>query len=64
MSNRILLVDDEEKLLNHLFEALSAKGYEVVTAKNGLAALKLYEEQRFDLVILDIMMPEIDGHQV
>lgn len=65
MSNyRILLVEDEEHLLEALKLNLELEGYHVTTATDGRKALKLFKEERLNLVILDVMLPEIDGFKV
>jgi class 3 adenylate cyclase len=62
---RLLVVDDNEDNRFTLTRRLQREGYtEVVTAENGRRALDLLREQRFDLVLLDIMMPEVNGYQV
>ncbi|MFM8561126.1 MAG: response regulator [Solirubrobacterales bacterium] len=58
---RILLVDDEQSVQELLSYPLRKDGYEVVQAGDGKEALKLFGESRFDLVILDVMMPQMDG---
>ena len=60
----ILAVDDEEPILKLLRVNLSQRGFHVATASNGTLALTLLEEREPDLVILDIMMPDLDGFQV
>lgn len=60
----ILAVDDEESILKLLRVNLALDGYEVVTASNGELALELLDEHRPDLVLLDIMMPDLNGFQV
>jgi len=60
----ILAVDDQELVLKLLRVNLSLEGYHVVTASNGMSALELLEEYEPELVILDIMMPGLDGFQV
>ncbi len=60
----ILAVDDEENLLKLLRVNLTVDGYDVITASDGSSAMTILEEQEPDLVILDIMMPGIDGIQV
>jgi len=60
----ILVVDDEEPILKLLRVNLSKEGYDVATAADGESALALVEKQRPDLVLLDIMMPGLDGLQV
>lgn len=65
MSNyRILLVEDEEHLLEALKLNLELEGYHVTTATDGKKALKIFKEERLNLVILDVMIPEIDGFKV
>jgi DNA-binding response OmpR family regulator len=61
---RILLVDDEQAVQTLLTYPLRKDGYEVVSAHDGREALDLFAEQRFDLVVLDIMMPRLDGIEV
>ena len=61
---RILLVEDEENIRELVKLNLELEGYETVVAKNGKQALKCFAEQHFDLIILDIMLPEISGLQV
>lgn len=58
---RILLVEDEKKIADSLKKGLSEENYVVEVAYDGLAGKKLYESQRFDLVILDINLPGISG---
>ena len=57
----ILLVEDEEHLQDALKLNLELEGYEVTTANDGAAALKAVENEYFDLIIMDVMMPEMDG---
>lgn len=61
---RILLVEDEEHLLEAIKLNLELEGYKVTTANDGKKALKVFKEERFNLIILDVMLPEIDGFQV
>lgn len=61
---KILAVDDESDLLLILKTALSSEGYEVLTAMNGPDALALAQQQLPDLIILDIMMPQMSGFEV
>ena len=58
---RILLVDDEQSVQELLSFPLRKDGYEVVQAGDGKEALELFRESRFDLVVLDVMMPKMDG---
>jgi len=62
--SRILVVEDEETLAVGLEFNLSEEGYEVMVARDGKEALKLFDKHRFDLVILDIMLPIYDGFEV
>jgi DNA-binding response OmpR family regulator len=57
----VLVVDDEEPLRNLLQISLQQKGYLVAIARNGREALEIVAERKIDLVLLDIMMPELDG---
>jgi DNA-binding response OmpR family regulator len=63
-SARILLVDDEESIQTLLAYPLRQEGYEVVVARDGREGLDQFAEGRFDLVVLDVMMPRIDGIEV
>ena len=60
---RILVVDDERTLVKGIKFNLENEGYEVETAYDGAAAVELAREGRFDLILLDVMMPEIDGQE-
>ena len=64
MKRKILVVDDEEDILNFLEMVLTEKGYEVVTAAGGHEALTRVQIERPDLVLLDVMMPQMDGWEV
>jgi DNA-binding response OmpR family regulator len=61
---RILLVDDEQSIQTLLSYPLRRDGYEVVQATDGRQALDRFDEQAFDLVVLDLMLPKIDGLEV
>jgi two-component system, OmpR family, response regulator len=63
-SARILLVDDEQSIQTLLSYPLRRDGYDVVQATDGRQALERFEEQPFDLVVLDVMLPRIDGLEV
>jgi two-component system cell cycle response regulator CpdR len=58
---RILLAEDDESMRVYLARALERSGYSVVAVDNGLAALPLLESEPFDLLLTDIVMPEMDG---
>jgi two-component system, cell cycle sensor histidine kinase and response regulator CckA len=59
----ILLVDDEEIVRRSMARRMRQTGFEVIEAKDGFEALRLYQEHHVDLVLLDIDMPELDGEQ-
>jgi two-component system response regulator (stage 0 sporulation protein F) len=61
MKKKVLVVEDEEGLRLLYKEELETEGYEVITAHNGREAIQKLEESRPDLVILDIVMPVMDG---
>ena len=64
MKARILLFEDEPELRSALRDLLRMEGYDVQTASDGRLGLKLYDESPFDLVITDVLMPEMDGLEV
>lgn len=64
MDIRILLVEDEVSLKDAIKMNLEIEGFEVVSASNGTEAIQLFRSQRFNLIVLDVMMPEMDGYQV
>jgi DNA-binding response OmpR family regulator len=59
----ILVVDDEKRLVSLVESYLTQEGYRVVTANNGLEALTVAQREKPDLIILDVMMPEMDGYE-
>ena len=61
MSKKILVVEDEKPLREFISRNLSARGFNVFTASNGLEALAIFNTESLDLIILDIMMPHMDG---
>jgi DNA-binding response OmpR family regulator len=63
-SARILLVDDEQSIQTLLSYPLRKEGYDVVQATDGRQALERFDEKPFDLVVLDLMLPKIDGLEV
>jgi DNA-binding response OmpR family regulator len=64
MNARILIVDDDANLIEGLRWYLEAEGYEVIAAQDGEAAVEVFRKERPDLLILDIMMPKMDGVKV
>ena len=61
MNVTVLVVDDEKPLRDFVRRNLEARGYKVLNAANGLEALAIFKNEQVDLVILDIMMPHLDG---
>jgi len=61
---KILVVDDEKELVKLITFNLSIAGYDVLSAKNGIEALEISEQENPDLIILDIILPRIDGWEV
>lgn len=64
MSTKVLLVDDEKDFLEVLGERMKIRGMDVSTAATATEALSLTENQSFDAIVLDLMMPEMDGLEV
>lgn len=63
MADTVLVVDDEESIREILTTWLEDSGYETVTSSNGIEALRELYQHRPDLVIADILMPEMDGYE-
>jgi two-component system alkaline phosphatase synthesis response regulator PhoP len=61
---KVLVVDDEENIIQILEFSIEAEGYEVITASNGEEAIKKARKEQPNLIILDIMMPKVDGYEV
>ncbi|MBM3285178.1 MAG: response regulator, partial [Candidatus Aminicenantes bacterium] len=61
---RILIIDDELDFVKMLKARLQIEGYEVLTAEDGIKGVQIARRERPDLIILDIMMPGMDGHRV
>ena len=64
MAKRILIIEDEQAIQKILTEPLAVAGYKVTTASDGLEGINTFHSQVFDLIILDIMLPKIDGYAV
>ena len=64
MSKKILIIEDETALLYALQSQLSAEGYNTITANDGEKALKVLANEKPDAIILDIILPKIDGWQL
>ncbi len=63
-NEKVLIVDDEEKILNLVTSYLEREGFEIFTARDGLEGLKLSKEVNPDIIVLDIMLPGMDGIEV
>jgi len=63
MSKTIMVVDDEKRLVSLVESYLSQEGYRVVSAYNGKEALTVARREKPDLIVLDVMMPEMDGYE-
>lgn len=64
MDKKILIIEDEAAIQKILSEPLTFAGYEVTTASDGLEGINTFHKQDFDLILLDIMLPKIDGYTV
>ncbi len=64
MKKTIMVVDDEPNTLKVIKDILKAEGFKPITAKNGKDALKILKKSKVDLILLDIMMPGMDGWDV
>src|SRR4030042_660288 len=64
MNSRILVVEDDPGALRLISYTLQAEGYEVITATNGLQGLRKAQNDKPDLVVLDVMLPGIDGFEI
>ena len=64
MAKKILVVDDDEMVLIALNELLKPEGYEIHPVASGAAALEALEREDYDLLLLDIIMPEMDGFEL
>ncbi len=64
MDKKILIIEDEEAIQKILSEPLTFAGYKVTTASDGLEGINAFHAQAFDLILLDIMLPKIDGYAV
>ena len=63
MGQTVLVVDDEQNIVNIIAFNLKKEGYEVLTAGDGEEAVEIVEKHQPDLILLDIMMPKMNGHQ-
>lgn len=61
---RVLIVEDDVRIANFLKQGLEEEGYQVVTAQDGVSGLELAQAAPFGVIILDLMLPELDGYEV
>jgi two-component system KDP operon response regulator KdpE len=64
MSHKVLVVDDDQTLIQFLSDYLTGEGFEVISTDRGQKALRLFYDERPDIVVLDVMMPGMDGWEV
>lgn len=64
MGERILVVEDDKKIQELIEEFLLSQNYKVTCADDGIEGYEKYRESKFDLIILDVMMPKLDGHDL
>lgn len=64
MSKKVLIVEDEESLLKLATILITSQGHEVIAVSSGAQALDALAKERVDLVLLDVMLPELDGFEV
>lgn len=64
MGKKILVIDDEPMVIRMASDALTARGFEVVSAPNGYEGLIAARQLKPDLILLDVVMPDLDGHEV
>ncbi|OGW68814.1 MAG: hypothetical protein A2036_00345 [Omnitrophica bacterium GWA2_50_21] len=64
MGKKILIVDDEPNIVAVVSARLKGNGYEVIEAQDGVSGLELAKKEKPDLIILDLMLPKLDGYKV
>jgi CheY-like chemotaxis protein len=64
MMNKILVIEDEEFIRDNLIELLEIEGFQAIGAENGFVGVQLAKESQPDLILCDVMMPELDGYGV
>ncbi|MEO0101922.1 MAG: response regulator [candidate division WOR-3 bacterium] len=64
MKGKILIIEDEERIVAVLERRLESEGYEVITASNGRLGFNKARQEKPDLIILDLILPEMDGYQI
>jgi DNA-binding response OmpR family regulator len=61
---RLLVIEDDQRIANLLRQGLEEEGYQVVVASDGRSGLDLGRTEQFDMIILDLMLPQLDGNEV
>ena len=61
---KILLAEDNDNLREIVSDYIESNGFQVVSAENGLEAWEIFETEKFDLILLDVMMPKMDGFEL
>jgi len=64
MAKKILIIDDEENIRSHYTELLTEQGFEVSSAEDGTSGLAAFKDEDFDLILLDVNMPDKSGLEV
>lgn len=64
MNESILVIEDDSDIQELIVEFLGSKGYKIDSANDGVEGIQKFKEKEYDLIILDIMMPNLDGHSV
>ncbi len=64
MNEKVLIIDDDPSMIRLIEHALQSEGYDVISAANGLQGLKKARTEQVDLIILDVMLPGVDGFEV
>jgi DNA-binding response OmpR family regulator len=64
MSKKILIVEDDPSFSRAINHIIQKEGYDVITAANGLAGLRMAQEEKPDLLVLDVMLPGLDGFEI
>src|SRR3989339_878330 len=64
MMEKILVIDDDRVIIKRIEEILESENYEVLEAMDGLEGLNLARKERPDLIVLDLLLPKLNGHQV
>jgi DNA-binding response OmpR family regulator len=64
LNNKILIIDDDKEMCEEISEILVDEGYKIRCANTGLEGKKLYEKEKFDLILVDLKMPELTGYDI